>query len=118
MSYGFYKTNKYGARKITYLGMTFDSKKEYLRYIELSCLEKAKKIACLQRQVKYVLIPSQRDEKGKVIEREVSYIADFVYFDFEQGKLIVEDVKGMKTKDYILKRKMMLYFNGIRIKEV
>lgn len=106
--------------------MTFDSLKEYRRYCELVLLEKAGQVTGLQRQYKFVLIPAQREPdsigkrggiiKGKLIERECTYIADFVYR--ENGKTIVEDTKGFKTKDYILKRKMMLYFHGIRIKEV
>lgn len=97
-------------------GVTFDSQREYRRFCELSLLERAGKITNLQRQVKYVLIPSQKDEKGKVIERECSYIADFVYV--ENGKLVVEDAKGYKTPEYRIKKKMALYFHGIRIKEV
>ena len=80
-------------------------------------LEKAGVIKNLSRQVKFVLIPSQRDENGKVIERECSYKADFMYYD-EAGETIVEDVKGFRTKEYIIKRKLMLYQYGIRIKEV
>lgn len=108
--------SKYGSKKVTVGGVTFDSQREYRRFCELSLLERAGKITNLQRQVKYVLIPSQKDEKGKVIERECSYIADFVYV--ENGKLVVEDAKGYKTPEYRLKRKMALYFHGIRIKEV
>lgn len=108
--------SKYGSKKVTVGGVTFDSQREYRRFCELSLLERAGKITNLQMQVKYVLIPSQKDEKGKVIERECSYIADFVYV--ENGKLVVEDAKGYKTPEYRLKRKMALYFHGIRIKEV
>jgi hypothetical protein len=54
-------------------------------------------------------------KRGKLLEREVAYIADFVYT--EDGKRIVEDSKGFKTKDFIIKRKLMLYMHGIRIKE-
>ena len=80
----------------------------------------------MQRQVKFVLIPSQYNyilkedgfkKKGKCIERECAYIADFVYKD-KNDKQVVEDTKGVRTKDYILKRKMMLYFHKIRIREV
>ena len=109
--------SKYHSRKITVDGVSYDSKKEYNRYRELSMLEDAGIIHDLKRQVKFELLPSQRDlTTGKVIERPVSYIADFVYF--EGDRLIVEDVKGIRTKDYIFKRKMLLYFHGIRIKEV
>lgn len=107
--------NKYGSRKIKAGGITFDSRKEYLRWCELVLLQKAGQITDLQRQVKFELIPSQRIN-GKVAERACDYIADFVYN--ENGKTVVEDTKGFKTKDYIIKRKLMLYFHGIRIVEV
>lgn len=117
---------KYHNRKITIDGNTFDSKKEANRYNELKILEKAGEISGLQLQVKYILIPEQREpgtigkrggiKKGKLIERECSYIADFVYQ--ENGETVVEDTKGMRTKDYIIKRKLMLHVHGIRIREV
>lgn len=124
---GSYMNAKYHSRKITRDGMTFDSVKEYRRFCELSLLERAGAIRNLKRQVKYVLIPAQRAftneidkkgnfKKGKLLERECAYIADFVYE--QDGKIVVEDVKGVRTKDYILKRKMMLFFHGIRIVEV
>ncbi len=110
--------HKYHAKKIEWNGETFDSKKEFSRYQELLLLQRARKISGLERQVKIPLLPSQKDENGKVIERAVTYIADFVYFDIERNKTVVEDTKGFKTPDYILKRKMMLYFNHIRVQEV
>ena len=109
------KGAKYGNRKITRDGITFDSVREYRRYVELSLLERAGTIQNLQRQVKFVLIPSQRIN-GKVVERECSYIADFVYY--QNGEKIVEDSKGFKTKDFIIKRKLMLLNYGIQIREV
>ena len=110
--------SKFHAKKIEWNGEKFDSKKEFTRYQELLLLQRAGKISRLERQVKIILLPPQRDEKGKVIERAVTYIADFVYFDIEQDKTIVEDTKGYKTPEYILKRKMMLYLNHMRIHEV
>ena len=124
--------SKYGAKKQTITNsdgsvITFDSKKEMQRFVELRYMEQAGLISDLQRQVKFVLIPAQREpdtvgkrggvKKGKTIEKEVSYIADFTYTD-KEGGFIVEDVKGVKTPEYIIKRKMMLYFHKIRIKEV
>lgn len=106
---------KYHSRKITKDGMTFDSVKEYRRFCELSLLERAGTIADLKRQVKFELIPSQRVD-GKVVERPCNYVADFVYR--EGGKTVVEDTKGFRTKDYIIKRKLMLQVHGIRITEV
>ena len=107
--------SKYYSRKITVGGVTYDSKKEYTRWCELSLLQKAGKITNLQRQVKYELIPAQRTN-GKVVERACTYVADFVYE--ENGNTVVEDTKGFKTKDYIIKRKLMLYLQGIKIKEI
>lgn len=107
--------SKYGAKKVTVNGITFDSQKEYRRFRELSLLERVGKITELQMQVKFELIPSQRID-GKVVERACQYVADFVYT--ENGKKVVEDTKGFKTKDYIIKRKLMLHKYGIRIKEV
>lgn len=108
--------SKYNSKKTIVDGQKFDSKKEARRYQELLLLEKAGEIKNLSRQVKFVLIPSQRDENGKVVERECSYKADFTY---EEGiKTVVEDVKGYRTKEYIIKRKLMLWQYGIRIREV
>ena len=112
-----YNWTKYNNKKVTVNGQVFDSKKEANRYKELLLLEKAGAIKDLRMQVKFTLIPSQRDEAtGKVVERECSYKADFVYD--EDGKTVVEDVKGFRTKEYIIKRKLLLYQYGIRIKEV
>jgi hypothetical protein len=98
-----------------------DSQREANRWIELKLLERAGHIKNLQRQVKFILIPKQTEyvgKKVKVLERECSYIADFVYIDNETEKTVVEDTKGMRTKDYIIKRKLMLYIHKIRIREV
>lgn len=119
--------NKYHSKKIVKDGITFDSKKEYKRYCELALLERTGQITNLQRQVKYVLIPAQREPdqigkrggkiKGDLIERECSYKADFVYVN-AAGETVVEDAKGMRTKEYIIKRKLMLFIHNIKIKEV
>ena len=109
--------NKYGNHKITVAGETFDSKKEYNRWCELKLLERAGEIKQLDRQHRFQLIPTQRDLQGNVLEKAVTYVADFTYMD-KAGNLVVEDTKGFKTPEYIIKRKMMLYLNGIRIKEI
>ena len=111
------KSSKYGNKKIEYNGEVFDSKKEYKRWCELKLLERAGKITDLRRQVKFVLIPSQFDSEGNLIERECYYKADFVYNDTEQNKTIVEDSKGVRSKEYVIKRKLMLYLFGIKILE-
>lgn len=111
--------NKYHARKWELGGMTFDSRKEARRYQELRYLLRAGVISSLERQTRFLLIPAQKDESGKVIERAVTYLADFTYWD-ENGNYIVEDVKSeaTRTREYILKRKLLLYQYGIRIREV
>lgn len=112
---------KYHNKKVVRDGETFDSVKEYRRFCELLLLEKGGVISDLQRQVKYVLIPSQKEGK-KTIERECSYRADFVYTDNETGETIVEDVKGYKGggayEIFKIKRKLMLYVHHIKIVEV
>lgn len=96
----------------------YDSKKEYRRAKELELLQEKGIISGLEEQVRYQLVPSQKGEDGKVIERAVCYVADFRYLRIHDNKLIVEDTKGVRTKDYIIKRKLMLHMHGIRIKEV
>lgn len=123
--------SKYGSRKQTVSGITFDSRKEAQRFQELRLLERAGEIFDLRLQVKYVLIPTQREasletyksgpnkgrrKPGKVLEHECAYIADFVYT--RGGETIVEDTKGFRTEVYKIKRKLMLERYGIRIKEV
>ena len=125
-------SSKYHAEKVTVNGITFDSKKEARRFLELTALEQAGKIHGLRRQVKYLLIPEQREscteryksgpkkgqfKPGRVLERECAYYADCDYYT-EDGTHVVEDVKGMRTKEYRLKRKMLLYKYQIRISEV
>lgn len=118
--------NKYHNRKYSADGEVFDSKREYQRWQELKLLEKAGEIAELRRQVPFELLPNQREpdkigprggrKPGRIIERKALYIADFVYKD-RTGREVVEDCKGMRTKDYILKRKLLLFRFGIRIME-
>lgn len=111
-------------------GIVHDSKKEALRWFTLKHLEKEGEISNLRRQVPFELIPTQyetfkrfgkggkRLEDGKrCIERSVVYIADFTYTDNKDGEYIVEDCKGKRTKDYVIKRKLMLQKYGVRIKE-
>lgn len=120
---------KYHNHKIERDGEKYDSTKEYRRWCELKIMERAGMIHGLTRQKKFVLIPAQREpdtvgkrggkHKGKLIEREVAYYADYSYYD-KDGNEVVEDVKSpaTRTKDYIVKRKMMLYVHGIRIREI
>ena len=99
--------SKYHSKKTIAFGIEFDSKKEAQRYCELKMLLQTRKIKDLSLQHKFVLQPSFR-KNGKTY-REISYIADFVYFDNERMRNVVEDVKGYKTTMYQLKKKMFEY---------
>lgn len=118
--------SKYHAKKTEVDGITFASAKEAKRYCELKTLQEAGVISDLRLQVPYLLIPEAREpdtigprggvKKGKVIEKPCVYVADFVYT--LQHETVVEDSKGFRTKEYTIKRKLMLERYGIRIKEV
>lgn len=120
---------KYRNQKVQVDGITFDSRREARRYSELKLLERAGQITDLELQKVYELIPAQYEtyarygKKGqrikdgrRCLEKSCTYIADFVYK--ENGQTVVEDTKGMKTEVYNIKRKMMLYFYNIRIREI
>lgn len=128
--------NKYHSSKCRCSqGHMHDSRKEARRCNELTLLEKAGAVSNLRQQVKYVLIPTQREftggwyskgekkgqpKPGKIIERECCYIADFAYID--NGAEVVEDVKGYTAGQayavFKIKKKLMLYVHGIRIREI
>lgn len=110
--------------------LVFDSGKECNRWEELKAMEQRGEISDLQRQVVYTLVPAQYMEKLVVVrnkeklkkyraEAPITYKADFTYY--QDGKLVVEDVKSEMTRhlpDYVMKRKLMLYIHGIKLKEV
>jgi len=112
-----FKKSKYGNKKTEIDGVVFDSFKEGNRFKELTLLQRAGEINELKLQEPFELIPALREpdtvgkrggiKKGKTIENAVIYKADFVYFDNKKQRMIVEDSKGFKTKDYIIKRKLM-----------
>lgn len=107
--------NKYYAHKtMTPDGIVHDSKKEAGRWQELKIMERAGLISELQRQIRYELIPKQPGEIA------CYYVADFVYRDNKSGETVVEDVKSdaTRTPEYVIKRKLMLYMHGIRIREI
>ena len=127
MSYNKYNNGKARCNQ----GHIHDSRKEARRCNELTILEKAGEISKVRQQVKYVLIPTQRErssevykrgprkgepKEGKLLEKECCYYADFVYT--KNGREVVEDTKGMRTEVYKIKKKLMLQVYGIRIKEV
>ena len=122
---------KYHSKKTVIDGITFDSRKEAERYSELKLLERCGAISNLELQKAFELIPAQyefyerygkngnRIKDGKrCLEKSCVYKADFVYIDNETGQQVVEDVKGFRTKEYKIKKKLMLYIHGIKIKEV
>ena len=96
------------------------SLKERNRAAVLELMQKQGLISGLQKQVVYSLIPAQYgfvDGKKKCIERACTYRADFVYYDVKKQQLVVEDTKGVRPTEYVIKRKLMLHEHGIRIKE-
>lgn len=98
--------SKYRATKTKIDGIQFDSKKEANRYVELKYLEKSGKIKFLELQPAYVVVDGFECCGKK--ERPVIYKADFLYKEVESGRYVVEDVKGMKTAVYRIKRKLFL----------
>ena len=112
------KDSKYHSKKNVVDGITFDSEREAWRYGELMALRLAGEIRDLELQKSFELIPVQRDSAGRVIERAVRYKADFYYYDVRRRCFVVEDTKGVRTDDYIIKRKLMLWVHKIKIKEI
>lgn len=117
------RQSKYHAKKATNKYGTFDSLKEYKRFLELKKLEDEGKIEGLERQVPFELVPKlslkvPRTKNGRSQRTEIAvkYVADFTYY--VNGLYVVEDVKGMRTSEYIIKRKLMLWVHNIQIKEV
>ena len=106
--------SKYRNKKTEIDGIVFDSKAEANRYLDLKFFETNGMISNLQRQVKFELIPAQKGYLRS--ERPVTYIADFVYD--EDGVTVVEDVKGMRTDAYKIKRKLMKYVYDIEVREI
>lgn len=121
----------YNIKTKTSDGVVFDSHKEARRWEQLLLLQRAGKISHLERQVSYELIPNQYEsyerfsKTGKrlkdgqrLVERKVNYVADFRYTDTATNETIVEDAKGFRTKEWVIKRKLMLYVHGIKVREV
>lgn len=112
MRKGKYGNVKFGA---------YDSKKEAAFGRELELLRGAEdpsvRVARIEHQVRFELIPAQRSEAGKLLERKCEYVADF-RVTRAHGRVDVIDVKGYKTPEYIIKRKLMLFLHGIRVIEV
>ena len=103
--------SKYHNRRVTVDGISFQSVKEASRWQELRMLERAGEITGLVRQQKIELIPKTK------LYRACYYVCDFIYFDKRENKTIYEDVKGVHTKEYLLKRKLLYWRHGIEILE-
>ena len=117
MNKAFIRQTKYRNKKTTINGITFDSKLEAKRYSELKLLERGGLIDSLELQPSFELIPTFK-KNGETF-RKTTYKADFSYIDKESGKRIIEDTKGMRTKNYILKRKMFEYkYTELTIREI
>ena len=101
------RRSKYGNHRVVIDGLTFDSKREACRWLQLVEDERAGRITSLERQVRFPL-----DIAGIHV---CDYVADFVFI--RDGRRVVEDAKGMKTPAYRLKKKMMLAIHGIEIEE-
>lgn len=111
--------SKYKNKRVEFLGKSFASQKEALRYAYLLALQKRGEIKNLECQVKYIVI----DKTDKF--REITYIADFVY---DMGdETIVEDVKPDNMKwyketsaysVYNIKKKLMYIRYGITVREI
>jgi len=123
-----FNTAKYHNRKYIFDGIEFDSKLEGCRYLFLKDMEREGMIRDLRRQVEYVLIPKQTEVVPvqlktkiklveRVVEQPVKYVADFVYKVGALNTTVIEDTKGFKTPDYVIKRKLMR-FNGNPVREV
>lgn len=108
-------TNKYKNKKCVYKDMTFDSLKEMQYYKKLELLQNCGRISDLKRQVEFVLIETFKLDDETY--RKTKYIADFTYYD-DKGNYHVVDTKGFKTKEYLLKKKLMAWKYGIKIEEM
>lgn len=123
----FKQYQKYKNKRVEFDGLIFDSLKEKRRYCELQILQKQGMISDLRLQVPYELLPAIYEDvtvqlktktktQRKLVQRATTYVADFVYT--RDGKEVVEDTKGFRTKEYELKKKMMRSLLGIEIQEL
>ena len=97
------KKNKYGAKKVTFNGITFDSKAEYLYYLFLLDEKKNKRIIDFELQPKFLL--QKGFKKNNEVHRAIHYIADFKVFNLD-GSVSIVDVKGVETEVFKLKKKL------------
>lgn len=111
--------NKYHAKKAEVDGHKFDSMKEANRYCELKLMERAGAITSLILQPKFELQPAYTNADGKK-QRAINYIADFMYYDIDLDRTIVEDVKSpaTRTQVYMVKKKLFEYKFGMVVREI
>lgn len=108
--------NKFGAKKTQVGDITFDSKAEARRYGDLVLLQKAGHITALELQVPFILAPQVRFEGASRAKPALKYVADFAYQEADTGRTIVEDVKGVLTDAFQIKRHLMLSVHGINVR--
>ena len=101
------KPNKYNARKTTVCGRTFDSKREADYYLELLAQKQAGEIVRIGFQPSYTLLAGFKDNQGNK-QRAITYTADF-FVTYADGHSEVIEVKGMRTRDYLLRKKLFLH---------
>ena len=123
---------KYGNRKVEFMGQTFDSARERDRYAFLLGEVQSGTIRDLRRQVSYVLVPELRQAEEvrlktktktveRVVQRAVTYRADFVYVRCADGVEVTEDVKispYLIPKEYVIKEKLLRWRYGIVVRRV
>ena len=113
------KPNKYNARKTMVCGRTFDSKREAEVYLELLAQKQAGEIVRIGFQPQYTLLEGFKDNTGKN-QKPITYTADF-FVTYADGRHEVIEVKGVRTRDYLLRKKMFLHMmrdTEIRFREV
>jgi len=103
-----HKPSKYRNTRVEYQGKTFDSKGELARWYQLQLLEKAGEIGGLERQRRFPIL----GPKGELI---CVYVADMTYWCHKRDRFVVEDFKGIETREFKLKKRLMRIFNNIEI---
>ena len=110
-------SNKYGNRKVSLDGYTFDSQREATCYRELYLLQEAGEISGLTLQPTFTLADAVR-YRGKRQKPALRYRADFEYRDNRTGERVVLDVKGVRTTAFVIKKHLMMSVYGIEVEEI
>ena len=101
------KPNKYNARKTIMYGHTFDSKREAEIYLDLLARKQHGEIVSIGLQPSYTLLEGFRDNTGKK-QKPITYTPDFLV-EYDDGRREVIEVKGVRTRDYLLRKKLFLH---------